>query len=228
MDPLTWALLGLMGAWAALDGVSAGQFMVSRPLVTATLTGWLLGDPTTGFILGLFLEVLHLAGLPVGAVQLPEPGPAAIPATVGAMILGGGEGLALGAALGVALAVVGGWTVVFQRRWQGRLVHGISGVEVVPDEVGRRLALALALDGFRGLVLTWAGIALAVRLGPVLQGAWPLGPRETVALLVILSAFSAGTLLSNLPTRRRRAPLLLLGLGGGILLSLLLDSGATP
>lgn len=228
MDPLSWTLLGILGAWAAVDGVSAGQFMVSRPLVTATLTGWLLGDPTTGFTLGLFLEVVHLAGLPVGAAQLPEPGPAAIPATVAALTLGGGEGLALGAALGVALAVVGGRTVVLQRRWQGRLVHGRRGGEVVPETLGRRLAQAVALDGLRGAVLSLSGMVLAVGLAPLLRGMWPLGPRETVALLVILSAFSAGTLLSNLPTGRRRAPLLLLGVGGGVLLSLLLTSGAAP
>ena len=35
--------LSAMGGAISLDGTSAGQFMVSRPLVAATLAGWIVG-----------------------------------------------------------------------------------------------------------------------------------------------------------------------------------------
>ena len=44
--------LALLGSWAALDGTSIGQIMVSRPIVSATLAGWLVGDPATGLLVG--------------------------------------------------------------------------------------------------------------------------------------------------------------------------------
>ena len=217
MDPLTWGLLLALGVWAALDGVSVGQFMVSRPLVTASLTGLILGDPGTGLILGVFLEVVHLGGIPAGAARLPEPGPAAIPAAAGAIVLGGAGGLALGAAAGVLLAILGGWTVVRQRRWQGRLVAGAT-VEGTPIAgLNRALLIALLLDGVRGGLLVGLGILALVAVPVEWVVAWPFPLRDTYGVLFFLAALPAGSLLNALPVKgERRWSFLAAGLALGI------------
>ena len=217
MEPLTWGLLLALGVWAALDGVSFGQFMVSRPLVTATVTGVVLGDPAAGLILGLFLEVVHLGGIPAGAARLPEPGPAAIPATAAAVLFGGAGGLAFGAASGMVLAIVGGWTVVRQRRWQGRLVASVTQEGSPPQAVGRALGMALFLDGLRGALLVGLGILGVAALPAGWIDLWPLPLRDTYAVLFVLAALPAGSLLNGLPLKgERRWSFLAGGLALGI------------
>lgn len=221
MDPLTWGLLVALGVWAALDGVSVGQVMVSRPLVTATLTGLLLGDPATGLLLGVFLEVVHLGGIPAGAARLPEPGPAAIPATAGAVLFGGAGGLALGAAAGMLLAVVGGWTVVGQRRWQGRLVASVTGEGTPAGAVSRALVMALTLDALRGGLLVGLGIFLVASVPAAWIQAWPIPLRDTYGVLFVLAALPAGSLLNGLPLKgERRWSLVAAGLALGAGLAL--------
>src|SRR5690606_15616708 len=76
--PVTTVWLLLLGGWMAVDGTSVGQIMVSRPLVAATLAGWVVGDPLAGLTAGVLLELFHLAVLPVGAARYPEGGPASV------------------------------------------------------------------------------------------------------------------------------------------------------
>ena len=51
------ALVALLGGVLALDGTSVGQFMLSRPVVAGALTGWMLGDPALGLLIGTLLEL---------------------------------------------------------------------------------------------------------------------------------------------------------------------------
>jgi mannose/fructose/N-acetylgalactosamine-specific phosphotransferase system component IIC len=62
------AVLGiaLVGGIIGLDRTAAGQFMISQPIVAGPLTGWLLGDPTAGIIIGAVLELIWVLDLPVG------------------------------------------------------------------------------------------------------------------------------------------------------------------
>ncbi len=222
MEPVGWLLLVLLGAWAALDGVSAGQFMISRPLVTGTVTGLVLGDPTTGFLLGLTLDLFHLGVVPAGGVRLPEPGPAAIPAVYAAILVGSEGGLAVGFSVGVVLALVGGAAVILQRRWQGRLVEGLEGAGTDPGDLTRRLLLALGLDGVRGAVLVAVGLGVvwAVPAGwrAAWVAGWPLAEATTWALLLACAALPAGAVAGNLTPERGRVLLLVGGLVVGMAL----------
>lgn len=220
MDPLVWLALGALGAWSALDGASLGQFMVSRPLVTGTLAGLAVGDPRAGFLVGLLMEVAHLGSPPVGAVRLPEPGPAAVGAAVVAVGLGGGGGLAVGLALGLFLSLAGGATVTLKRRWHGRLVAGLEEGRLGPEALSRRLALALSVDAGRGGALALAGAAVALALARSLAGRWPLGDDVTVAVLLVLLAFPAASLVRALPAGSGRVALLAAGAGAGLFLGL--------
>ncbi len=62
------AILGvaLAGGVIGLDRTAAGQFMISQPIVAGPLTGWLLGDPAAGAIVGATLELIWVLDLPIG------------------------------------------------------------------------------------------------------------------------------------------------------------------
>ncbi|NCO50712.1 MAG: hypothetical protein GW875_01250 [Deltaproteobacteria bacterium] len=65
-----------------LDRTAALQVMISRPIVAAPLAAWLLGDVAVGLQLGLMVELLWQARLPVGAVVPPDDTQIAVGATV--------------------------------------------------------------------------------------------------------------------------------------------------
>ncbi len=58
--------ISFVGGILGLDRTAAGQFMISQPLVAGPLTGWLLGDTTAGFIIGIVLELIWLLDMPIG------------------------------------------------------------------------------------------------------------------------------------------------------------------
>lgn len=62
----------LLGGVLTLDVLVAFQFMVSRPLVAAVLTGLALGEPGVGLALGCLMELIWLGALPVGRVVPPD------------------------------------------------------------------------------------------------------------------------------------------------------------
>ncbi len=235
---MTLVILALLGAWVALDGTAFGQFMVSRPVMSGTLAGWIVGDPLTGFLVGGVLELLFLGGLPVGGVRLHEPGPAAIPAVWLAVGWGGwvgpaaGGALAGGVAVGLLLAWLGGVTVHLQRVRNGRISRAAWARGGGPPALARAQALALLTDGARGLLLTTLGLGVTTGLlllggGTAFASHWPLTGAETLALLLAVSALSLGRQVQTAAGGRTRVvtrPLLLVaaGIAGGVLLGLLL------
>ena len=70
--------IALLGGLLGLDVVSFPQAMISRPLVAATIAGWLIGDSATGLLVGAALELIALDTLPFGASRYPEWGSAAV------------------------------------------------------------------------------------------------------------------------------------------------------
>lgn len=79
---------GLVAVLVGLDRTAALQLMISRPLVAAPLTGWLLGDALAGLLIGALVELLWLGRLPVGAAIPPDDTQVAIGATVLTLTLG--------------------------------------------------------------------------------------------------------------------------------------------
>jgi PTS system mannose-specific IIC component len=77
-----YLLAGLVAMLTGLDRVALVQVMISRPLVAAPLTGWLLGHPMVGLEVGMLLELLWLGRLPVGAAIPPDDTQVAVGATV--------------------------------------------------------------------------------------------------------------------------------------------------
>ena len=59
-------LAAAAGGIIGLDRTAAGQVMISQPIVAGPVTGWLLGDPSAGFVIGALLELIWVLDMPVG------------------------------------------------------------------------------------------------------------------------------------------------------------------
>lgn len=219
------ALLAL-GGWAALDGVAAGQFMISRPLVAAFLAGSLAGDPLSGAVVGALLEVYLLVSVPSGGGRYPEPGPAAVAAGAGAAWLPTPGGIAAAVAVALVMGWIGSVTQAWQRTLLGRLTPDPAYGSVTPRTVARAHLRGLALDGLRGVALTLAGVALVRVSQEVLAPTWPLDGIRTRALLLPGAFVSLGVVTRGLHVRGLSRWLLFgVGLTAGYLLGRLVPGG---
>jgi mannose/fructose/N-acetylgalactosamine-specific phosphotransferase system component IIC len=184
-----WLVLALLGGVLALDGTSVGQFMLSRPIVACVLAGWIAGDPAAGAMLGMVLEALHVAVLPVGAARYPEGAPAAVAAAGVYASTGAGEWLLLPAILfALAWEWVGSWTVSRLREFNVRVAVP-DGTPLEPAAVGRRHLAAVAVDFARGTVVTAVGLVLLLYLAGVLPLAgFPRGWGRLAAAIAAAAA----------------------------------------
>jgi mannose PTS system EIIC component len=71
----------LLGALVGLDKTAVGQCMFSQPIVAAPLTGWLLGDPMPGIVIGVLLELIWVLDMPVGSFVPADSTISAVSAT---------------------------------------------------------------------------------------------------------------------------------------------------
>jgi mannose/fructose/N-acetylgalactosamine-specific phosphotransferase system component IIC len=215
-------LLLMWGTVVGLDLVSVPQAMISRPLVAGTVTGWLVGDVEAGLRIGVVFELFALDVLPVGAVRYPDYGPA----TVAAVALGAGApwelSLGLSTALGLVMALLGGWSLQIIRRWNARAIQRRAAALAAGESSAiRRLQYgALLRDAARGLVLTLGGIVAA----SVIKDNVRLDRQTAVALTLVavgsaLAAAVNGAVRSS--GRKARLKWLLAGAGAGILLAAL-------
>ncbi|GBD33486.1 PTS system sorbose-specific EIIC component [bacterium HR33] len=161
---LGWLLL--WGTLVGLDLVSLGQIMIARPLVAGTIAGVILGDPVAGASVGVVLELFALDLLPVGAARYPDYGPAAVAAATVAAGSPGMLGLGLAAALGLAMAYLGQWSIHWLRRRNGNDIrrHWAAVEKGDASTIARLHLKAVVRDGFRSAVLTAVGVAVALLL----------------------------------------------------------------
>ncbi|MDH4163364.1 MAG: PTS sugar transporter subunit IIC [Nitrospirota bacterium] len=82
--------VSLLGGLIGLDRTALGQFMISQPIVAASLTGWFLGDAVTGLIIGGILELIWVLDMPIGTFVPADSTVFAVSAT-GIAVLGAGE-----------------------------------------------------------------------------------------------------------------------------------------
>ena len=208
--------LAFLGGLLALDATSVGQFMVSRPLVAATLTGWWLGDPALGLEIGVILELFHLAGVPAGGTRVPETGPSSVVAVAVAMSAGGPAGLALGLVAGLAVSDLGGMTIGLQRHVVGRLFGRIDAGSLTATKLTAAHLSSVLLDFVCGSVVTAAALVVGVWLAGVLASRWPLPSEATVALILVGASVHLGALLRGFGGWKSRRAVFLVGLVAGI------------
>ncbi|HJQ19173.1 MAG TPA: PTS sugar transporter subunit IIC [Gemmatimonadaceae bacterium] len=183
--------LSLLGAVLGLDTVSFPQAMLSRPLVSATLGGALVGAPGNGLLVGAVLELIALETLPFGASRYPEWGSASV---VGGALFAssarpvpGAMSLALLAAL--ATAWVGGWTMVRLRQRNGRWA---AKAQPALDAGARGTVIGLQLRGMtadlvRGALLTAIAVVVFAPINEASLAVWSIDARESRAVTIGLA-----------------------------------------
>lgn len=224
LSPGTWILAVFAGGAVGMDAVSWPQVMISRPLVSATIGGWLLGDAVAGMLVGAILEVYTLRHPPFGAARYPDTGPAGLVAGASFAATGGsGLGTLLVAlVLGWSLSWLGTITVHVRRRLNERFV---SPVHLLTGDAGvleHRHRMAIWLDGLRGSVLVAAFLVPSLLATSLAAGASPSDTATWAgAALALGIAASAGAAGRTAAFGVRGWPLLVLGvLLGGLLLGI--------
>lgn len=212
--PGTFALLTAWGTLSGMDLVTFPQGLFSRPLVACAGAGVILGDAPVGLVVGVLLELFALDVLPVGASRYPDYGPGA----VGAVVLASGgnwdERLGIAALFALLLAVLGGWSLVWLRRANGKLIqHRTAGLAAGDaDTIASIQHRGLAGDLVRSLGLTAVALLSAQSLSPFL----PSGARFTLVTAVAVGAGVAAAAGGAVRSAGRTARLRWLAVGTGI------------
>jgi mannose/fructose/N-acetylgalactosamine-specific phosphotransferase system component IIC len=218
-DPM---LLTLLGGILALDGTSVGQFMISRPLVAGTLTGWILGDPYLGLLVGGLIELYFIPIFPVGGADFPEGGPPTLVAVATAFGVPGAGGIALGVTVGLVWSRLAAFSNHLLRKANGRIVPDPSRAPVTPGRIVGAHFACIGLDFCRGGILTALGLVAAWWADGALQDVWPLAPSWTLGLLILGAALPAGAFVGSLGGWGKRGVLFAAGAGVFLIGSILL------
>lgn len=113
--------IGLIGSLLALDTTVVFQVLVSQPLITAAILGWMMGDLYLGIQVGFYLQILWLRNIPVGGAVVPEGNVAAIVTTCLVMryhtdMTYFNAMMVLAVIYGIAVSYMGGEIVVLYRK----------------------------------------------------------------------------------------------------------------
>jgi PTS system mannose-specific IIC component len=204
LEPVGVGSLLVWGAIVGVDLVSFPQAMLNRPLVAASVTGFLIGDLEAGLRIGLLLECFALDVIPIGATRYPDFGPASVVATAAVPLAGWQDGTGLAVMIALLLALAGGTAMEFVRRLNGSLARVAIPALASGDPaiLARLQRTGLLADALRSLTVTLAGLLLAWLILPWLGA---LGDAGRGLRLVAV----AGALVAALTGAVRRA-------GGGL------------
>ena len=89
------------------------EFQTHRPLIACTLVGAILGDMTTGIIIGGTLEMIALGWMNVGAAMAPDSALASVIATI--LVIVGKQSIGEGIAVAIPIAAAGQVLTIFVR-----------------------------------------------------------------------------------------------------------------
>ncbi|MGL5270263.1 MAG: PTS mannose/fructose/sorbose transporter subunit IIC [Selenomonadaceae bacterium] len=113
------------------------EFQMHRPLIACTLTGLVLGDMTTGIIIGGTLEMIALGWMNIGAAMAPDAALASVISTI--LVIAGHQSIGAGIAIAMPLAAAGQvltilcrtLTVFFQHKADGYAEEGnLRGIDL--------------------------------------------------------------------------------------------------
>ncbi len=215
-------MLVILGGIVGLDAVSCPQAMISRPVVAGPVAGFILGDPVAGVWAGVFLEILTLRQLPIGASRHWDTGPAAVASTAAAAgMSANGVVLVVALALGVLLGWAGSWSVYLQRWTNARIVASLSERSATAGELQSRHMAAMAVDFTRAALLTAVGVMAAYRIQPLIATSFEEAAATGASILLVVAASLA--LGADVGTLERGRPVLVsFGLGAAVSAAILL------
>ncbi|WP_026907146.1 PTS N-acetylgalactosamine transporter subunit IIC [Paucisalibacillus globulus] len=105
----------LIALWAGIVGIDLfnGLTHIHRPVVTGLVVGLILGDVTTGLIIGGTLELIWMGMVPLAGAQPPNVVIGGVIGTAFGIIIGQEPTVAVGVAIPFAVAVQGLITLFF-------------------------------------------------------------------------------------------------------------------
>lgn len=89
------------------------EFQTHRPLIACTAIGAVLGDTTTGIIIGGTLEMIALGWMNIGAAMAPDAALASVISTI--LVIAGHQSIGAGIAVAMPLAAAGQVLTIFAR-----------------------------------------------------------------------------------------------------------------
>ncbi|HPG39623.1 MAG TPA: PTS sugar transporter subunit IIC [bacterium] len=225
-----WLQVLAASVWSgfvAMDTTAALQIMISRPVISCSVTGLLLGNFKLGFMVGILLELFWVHELPIGAAPFSEGNVGASSASAIAIIsynLTGREypSLVFALVLAVFIGIIGGYMVELMRKINSRLFTNLlNDKELTMSRISKA---------------HFAGIGMAFLLGFLLSGSsiWLFGFTILPATISLIPAgfdhyiqpFSniflgagCGILIFMFLKNNKKWWLIFIGLGVGLLLN---------
>lgn len=83
--------ISFVGGLIGLDRTAFGQFMISQPIVSGPLIGWIYGNVVAGLLIGAVLELLWVMDMPIGTFVPADSTIAAVWAAAASIIGAGGD-----------------------------------------------------------------------------------------------------------------------------------------
>ncbi|MBN2001201.1 PTS sugar transporter subunit IIC [candidate division KSB1 bacterium] len=221
---LKFLALSMWGGIVSLDTTAAMQMMISRPLVSCSVVGLLLGNFPLGFSVGILLELIWLIEIPYGAVWFSEGNVGATVASAIAIFLTKQSGRTAPAVyialiLAVLVSIAGGWLVVTMRDINGRIYQSLLDDSNLTFKKITRAHFTGVLMAFSiGFLLTAAMTLTFALITPFIMSSIP---QSADKLLQPIQGAFMGTscgILIHLFIKQKRWWLLLLGFSAGFVL----------
>jgi hypothetical protein len=111
---------------------------------------------------------------------------------------------------------IGGFSITGLRKANGFIVPEPADSLRGTERIAAAHLAAVGLDFFRGVLITGTGVAIGRMVVARVGAPWPLGERESFALVIAGAAVSVGILLHDLGGFRKRRALFVAGLALGI------------
>lgn len=212
--------VAVLGGVLGLDMVSFPQVMISRPIVSATLSAAFVGRPVAGLLIGAILELIALETLPFGASRYAEWGTAGVVggAVFAAQPAGSAGALPVGMLAALATAFCGSWSMVVVRKANGRVIRQYrAAVDGGSSDAVTIIQLrCLAFDFLRGFLVSFVTMCIFVPFGHAVVGRWTVDLVHSRAVVITVAATVAASAIWQIfHTTARAGWLFLLGLAGG-------------
>jgi len=171
IDVHEWVILLLVAALVAQDTTAGPQLLVSEPLVSGTLAGWVVGDAYLGLVMGLAVQLIWSGMMPVGTTLFLDVNVGVICAVVVAAAMPGSEDhrlLAMGVALlwMVPVALLGTGLTELHRRLSDIIVSTVRPESAAPRTIAWRHLGGWLLAGVQGMMTLAFGVALGMVIVP--------------------------------------------------------------
>jgi len=209
----SFLLLGTLAALLSLDDVALGQTWFGQPLTVGLLAGFFCGDPVTGLALGLPLQLVLAANLPIGQGFTGEPTSAIVAAVGGSILTGNSFKMLFAEGINENLGMLG-WVILgialmsglghfaIQAERQTHVLWMLGGHRTLRDgNLGRMEQIhgrCLVVTFLRGLILGLLWLLFVIRLWIPLFEVLPGQMKLALSMLPLLApGLGAGAILEH-------------------------------